>query len=101
MTVALAVLYPSASDADLISEMAELLVAGKQDVCDPISCIEFLLDRDVCLPSHLGGLLDRALDKAGQIYIDRDVSRRANAPIDLAYERSLKSVSDAMRETSR
>lgn len=101
MTVAVAVLYPSASDAELIAEMAELLVAGKQDVCDPVSCIEFLLDRDVCRPSHLDRLLDRAIDKAGQIYIDRDVSRRASVPIDLAYERSLKSVSDAMREPGR
>lgn len=57
------------SDVDLIDEMALLIVAGGKDPSDPDECIEYLLRCDVCKPSRLEDLLDRAIDSAGKLYI--------------------------------
>jgi hypothetical protein len=65
------------SDADLIDELAELLVAGRQDPSDPDACDRYLLKMDVCSPRRLCDLLDRAIYSAGQAYINRELSRKA------------------------
>lgn len=64
------------SDADLVDELAELLVAGRQDPSDPNACDRYLLNLDVCKPTRLCDLLDRAIDRAGQIYINRATLRK-------------------------
>lgn len=60
------------TDADLVDELAEHLFTGKQDVSDPETCFRFLLDLDVCRPIKLCGLLDRAIERAGRITIERE-----------------------------
>lgn len=64
------------SDADLIDELAEQLVAGRQDPSDVEACSRFLVDLDICRPMRLGDVLDRAMDVAGQIYINRECNRK-------------------------
>lgn len=59
------------SDADLIDELAEHLLTGRQDLSDPESCIRFLLDLDVCRPMKLCDLVDRAIEVAGRFQIQR------------------------------
>jgi hypothetical protein len=67
------------SDADLVDELAQYLVTGRQDVSDPDECFRYLLDLDVCRPLKLHELFDRAIYEAGQIYIDREMSRQEAA----------------------
>lgn len=57
------------SDIDLVDEMALLIVAGGKDPSDPDDCCEYLLRCDVCRPTRLYDLLDRAIDSAGKLYI--------------------------------
>jgi hypothetical protein len=64
-------------DADLIDELAEHLVTGRQDVSDPDECFRFLIELDVCRPTRLCNLFERAIYGAGQIYINRELSRKA------------------------
>lgn len=64
------------SDADLIDELANHLVTGRQDVSDPDECFRFLIELDVCRPTRLCTLFDAAVYAAGQIYINREISRK-------------------------
>lgn len=66
-----------AAPKEIISNLAEHLVTGRQDPSDPDTALEFLLELDLYRPSVVAKYLVGACDEAGQIYIARQISRRA------------------------
>jgi hypothetical protein len=66
-----------ATPQEIIKDLAENLVTGRQDPSDPDTALEFLLALDLYRPSIVAKHLVAACDEAGQIYIARDISRRA------------------------
>lgn len=66
-----------AAPQEIIKELAEHLVTGRQDASDPDTALEFLLELDLYRPSIVARHLEAACSEAGQIYIARDISRRA------------------------
>ncbi|WP_458760514.1 hypothetical protein ACSVBT_06900 [Afipia sp. TerB] len=66
-----------AAPQEIIKDLAEHLVTGRQDPSDPDAALEFLLDLDLYRPSTVAKHFDEAFKECGQIYIARDISRRA------------------------
>lgn len=66
-----------ATPQEIVKDLAEHLVTGRQDPSDPDEVIKFLLELDLYRPSVVAKHLLAACDEAGQIYIARQISRRA------------------------